>query len=503
MTHHVRLSLRCVRVALVLIAALASVHPAWHVRTLAQSAPLPTAVVKDGDHEALRDLIASGADVDAPHGDGTTALHWAAHRGDAIAFDLLLEAGATADATNDLGATPLWVAARSGSDAIVDRLLAAGADPNASLKMGETPVMVAARSGSLAAVQSLLDYGADANAAERERGQTPLMWAAAQGHAAVVRALVAAGADVHARSTVWNQLENTAGNTNPSGNFRMAHGGSTPLLIVARNGDVETARALVEAGADINDTAAAGTSALVIAAHSGHSALAIYLLEQGAKPNAADAGYTPLHAAVLRSDVALARALLRHDADADAVVEHGTPGRRFGSDFSIRHQAVGANAFWLASMYGELEILRLLAEHGADADAMPATGVSSLQAALGVPMMGRENRRNQVGAPPIDTIDEEQRSLEIVRLVLDSGVDINASDARGNTALHDAVRRGFASVVEFLAESGANLDAANQGGDTPLMLAESRLPIYGTNGLSGTRDNMATLLRRLGASEPQ
>ena len=134
----------------------------------------------------------------------------------------------------------------------------------------------------------------------------------------------------------------------------MAHGGSTPLLFAARTGDVDTARALVDAGADVNDIAGAGTSALVIAAHSGHSALAIYLVEQGADPNAADAGYTALHAAILRSDVALVREQLRHGANPDAVVEHGTPGRRYGADYSIRHQAVGANAFWLASSSAEV-----------------------------------------------------------------------------------------------------------------------------------------------------
>ena len=161
------------------------------------------------------------------------------------------------------------------------------------------------------------------------------------------------GADVRARSTVWHQLENTAGNTNPSGNFKMAHGGSTALLFVARNGDIVTARALIDAGADVDDTAAAGTSALVIAAHSGHGPLGIFLLEAGADPNQAEAGYTALHAAVLRSQVELVASLVDHGADIDALVEHGTPGRRFSGDFSLRHQYVGANALWLAARYGE------------------------------------------------------------------------------------------------------------------------------------------------------
>ena len=125
----------------------------------------------------------------------------------------------------------------------------------------------------------LLEQGANVNTAEDERGQTALMWAVAQRHADIVALLIENNADLHARTEVWYQLENTAGNTNPNGNFRMAHGGSTPLLFAARNGDIDTARVLVKAGADVQDTEASGASALVIAAHSGHESLAIYLLQ--------------------------------------------------------------------------------------------------------------------------------------------------------------------------------------------------------------------------------
>ena len=460
-----------------------------------------TTAVRAGDVARVRALIAAGADVNVPQGDGATALHWAAHRNDPETAVLLIAAGADVDAANALGATPLWLAAANGSAPIVARLLEAGADPNVTLRMGETPLMGAARGGSLPVVARLLAHGADPNAAERERGQTALMWAAAQRHAGVVRRLARHGADEHARSRVWHQLENTAGNTNTSGNFRMAHGGSTPLLFVARNGDVETARALLEAGADVNDTAAAGTSALVITAHSGHGPLAIYLLENGADPNAADAGYTALHAAVLRSEVALAEALLDHGADVNAVVEKGTPGRRFSADYSIRHQAVGGNAFWLAARYGELAIARLLAERGADPHVSPANRMSSLKAAMGVSRNARENRRNRVGAPEMERADMEQLTLELARTILDLGADVNQGDDRGNTPLHDAVRAGFASVVEMLAAHGADLDALNDDGQTPLTLAESSLPVPGTNGLRATRPEIAARLRELGAND--
>lgn len=460
------------------------------------------AAVRTGDLAAARDLIASDADPDAPQGDGATALHWAAHRGDVAAAALLIEAGADVNAANRLGATPLWLAASSGNAPIVEALLAAGANPNVTLRMGETPLMSAARSGNPRVVELLLDHGAAVNALEYERHQTALMWAAAQQHADIVRLLAARGANVHARSRVWNQLENTAGNTNTSGNFRKNHGGSTALLFAARNGDVETARALVEAGADVNDVAAAGTSALVIAAHSGHGPLGIYLLEQGADPNAADAGYTALHAATLRSQTELAAALLEHGAEVDAVVERGTPGRRFSADFSIRHQAVGANAFWLAARYGELEILRMLAARGADPHVSPANRWSALKAAMGVGQISQEDRRNRVDAPnPMDRIDQERLTLDLARTVLDLRVDVNQADDRGNTALHDAVRTGFASVVDLLAAHGADLDVLNDRGQTPLILAETSLPVLGSNGLRSTQPEIAARLRELGADE--
>ena len=452
------------------------------------------------DAQGVRAAIDRGADVNVRQGDGTTALHWAAHRNSHAIARLLLGAGADPNATNDLDATPLWLAAENGSARLTELLLDASADPNLTLAMGETPLMIAARSGASETVALLLDAGADPNAAEVERGQTALMWAAAQGHAHVAQLLIDAGADLHARSRVWGQLENTAGNTNTSGNFRMAHGGSTPLLFAARGGDTATARVLVEAGADPDDTAASGTSALVLAAHSGHGPLGIYLLQQGADPNAAGAGYTALHAAVLRSQMALAEALLDHGAAIDARVEHGTPGRRFSADFSIRHQFIGANALWLAARYGEPRILEILADHGASPYIMPASGMSPLQAAMGVTRNAAENRRNQVDAPEIDQADLEQITLDIVRRIIEMGIDVNLADVQGNTALHDAVRLGFTSVVEVLASNGANLAAANEQGQTALALAERELPVLGSNGLRTTRPEIAELLRRLGAN---
>ena len=313
--------------------------------------------------------------------------------------------------------------------------------------------------------------------------------------------LIENGADLHARTKVWTQLENTAGNTNTSGNYRMAHGGSTPLLFAARNGDIATARVLIEAGANVLDSEASGASALVIAAHSGHQPLALFLLEQGADPNAVAAGYAPLHAAVLRSEVALAAALLDQGAELNALVEHGTPGRRFSADYSIRSQLIGMNALWMAAKYGEVEILELLLERGADPLFVSDRGVTLLQLAMGNSGSSLDHRRDRIGNAAPDLKQEERLTLALARILIDLGVDVNAADDRGQTALHHAVLKNFPSVVEYLAMRGADINSINQREQTPLLLADTPQTIPGTNGLRGTRPEIAAVLRRMGASE--
>jgi ankyrin repeat protein len=463
-------------------------------------APL-IAAVKSVDIGRTRALIGQGADVNAPQPDGATALHWAVHRNNFEAADLLIRSGARVNAVNELGATPLWLSALNGSAPMIERLLTAGANPNIALSSGETPLMTAARSGNATAVRLLLAHGASANAAGF-RGQTALMWAAEQHHAEVAKVLIENGADVHARSAVWKQLENTAGNANPAGDFEMSHGGSTPLFFAARTGDVATGRVLLDGGARIDETAADGTTPLVVAAHSGQGAFAAYLLERGANANAADAGYTALHAAVIRSDLDLVKALLAHGADIDAPVKHGTPGRRLGADYSLRYQMIGTNAFWLAARFGEIPILRVLVEKGADAFTVPKDGTTALKAAMGFVRGFTENRQFRYGVAPMDPGVEEQLTLEAARIAIDLGVDVNAADNTGETALHDAVRRGFDSVIELLAENGADVNARNRRKETPLAMALADRPDIGVSSQDNRgRQSTIALLRKLGAKD--
>src|SRR2546425_1642597 len=320
---------------------------------------------KTADKDAVRALLQKKADVNAAEGDGTTALHWASYRDDLESADLLIRAGAKVNAANDLGVTPLWTASQNGSVAMVAKLLAAGANPNAALLAGETPVMVAARSGKADVVEQLIAKGAHVNA-RGARGQTALMWAVSQKHPDVVKALLAHAADVHARSEVWSEVLAVPPHGHLDYNRAIPHGGDTALMFAARAGDLASAKLLVAAGANVNDADAWGVSATVMAAHAGHGDVVDFLLETGADPNAAAAGFSALHIAVMRRNQKMVSALLDHGADPNAPVRTWTPTRRASDDFNFPPALVGAMPFWLAARFKQPDVMRLLVKHGAD-----------------------------------------------------------------------------------------------------------------------------------------
>ena len=409
----------------------------------------------------MRALLAQGASVDAAEGDGTTALHWASYRDDVETVGLLLDAGADVDVANDLGATPLWAAGQNGSAAMVRRLLAAGANPNLALLAGETPLMVAARSGDPEVVKLLLTHRAEANA-RGARGQTALMWAVAQHHPAVVEVMLAHGADLRVRSDVWSLVMAVPPHGQPEYNRKTPHGGNTALMFAARVGDVASVRHLIAAGANVDDTDARGVSATTLAAHAGFGELVDVLLEEGADPNAADAGFGALHAAVMRRDVRMVGALLAHGADPNAVLRTWTSPRRSSRDLHFSPPLVGATPFWLAARFTAPDIMRLLAARGADplfvhhadykerAYARPhVEATTALMAATG---MGGGRQRAWV---PPDRAEVEALTFEAVQLAVELGVDVNAVDTDDRTALDGARAARLETVVVFLESQGA------------------------------------------------
>lgn len=381
------------------------------------------------------------------------ALLDAAYRDDMAAVETLLNSGAPSNEANDLGATPLWAACRNGNAAMAARLLEAGANPNLSLLRGESPMMIAARGGYARVVELLLARRADPNA-RAPRGQTALMWAAAHRHANVVELLVRGGADVNARTTQWTEMMAVPPHGYRPYNKEIPHGSETALLFAARAGDLESVDILLRHGGNANDADAWGVTALTYAAHGGYTGLVESLLRRGADPNRMEAGFSPLHIAILRRDERMAQALLEHGADANAKLQTWTPERRSSQDLHFDPALVGASPFWLAARYQNPGVLRLLAARGAERavihhsvrvrDATGAARRESTGALLAAMEMGG-------GGPawtPLPRAEVERRILETVKTLVDLGLPVD------ERAVEAANARKLKPVAEFLAAVG-------------------------------------------------
>jgi ankyrin repeat protein len=421
---------------------------------------------RERDTAAVRALLKEKVDVNAPQGDGATALHWAAHWNDVELAALLIGAGANASAADDHRVTPLTLACLNASPAMVRTLLEAGANPNAPSVVGETPLMVAAHTGNVDVVRLLLTRGADPGARETTAGQTALMRAVAQGHAAVVRLLLDSGADVKARST--NRF--------------------TPLLFAAQQGNVEIGRMLVAAGADVNESAPDGiagdtnslrsfkpnteAAALLVAIDSGHPAMARFLIEQRAPPNHKGAGRTALHSAVQQQMPDVVRALLAHGADPNARLERPMPllSRAIVQQHGLEVGTTGATPFWLAASYGDVPMMRLLVEAGADPKLTTTDRTTALMVAAGMDFVEGQDKYGR-RMFTFDTTPIQARAMAAVQYCLDLGLDINAANDRGHTAAHGGVYFGGKTMMPFMVERGAKLDVVNKLGQTPWRIA--------------------------------
>ena len=454
------------------------------------------------DREALRALVQQRGNVNAAQPDGTTALHWAAHWNDLEGVNLLLRAGADAKAVNRYGATPLSEAAALGNAQMIEALLKAGADPKTlTTPDGETVLMTAARAGNADAVTVLLAHGADVNASENYRGQTALMWAAAERHPAVVKLLLEHGADwklrSHERETKMPKLS-AASSVTP-----MARGGLTAFLFAAREGDVDTAKVMLAAGVDIDQVDADGTNALVVSILNKHYSFAKFLLDRGANPNIADEkGRAALYAAIdsrnedysalptrkeddpLGSEEII-QALLDRGANPNAQLTKNLPGRS-GMDSGDTTLDAGTTPLMRAARAGDAAVMRMLLAKGADPKLTTREGNSAFLFAAGVGYRDKNTRGAESGA------------LEAVKIGLEQGQDIHQTNAKDETALHGAALRGADSIVQYLVEHGAKLDAKTKQGFTPLDIAMGKSSF---GALPVPHESTVALIRKLGGVE--
>jgi ankyrin repeat protein len=476
------------------------------VSTVLLSSPLGAAAqtrslvdaIRSRNHQAIHALLDQHANVNAREADGATALHWAVRGDDLETVRLLLRAGASVNVANRYGVTPLMLAATNGSAEITDALLRAGADATASLPEGETVLMTAARTGNPDVVKALIARGADVSARDNWLGETALMWAAAENHAEAARTLIQHGADLNVHSAPTRYPRPTGGQT------LLPRGGFTALMYAARENAMDAARALADAGADLDRGDVDGVTALIVAIINGHYDLAAVLIESGADPDRADTtGMTPLYAAVdmntlqfmhgrppskpsgRLTPVDVVRLLLAYGAQPDLALRapilqrHNTAGNRF--------LGPGTTPLMRAAKSGDVVLMRVLMEAGASPRLRQKNGNTMLMLAAGY---GRRFNQNA------DSLEYETATeadlLNGLKLCTELGLDVNAQNDAGETAMHIAAGE---SIVRYLAAHGGRLDVKNREGKTPYDVAVLRKDGSGRQLLPGT----LVAFRELGA----
>jgi ankyrin repeat protein len=478
------------------------------------------ALARAGDRAGVAALLKARADVNAAQPDGMTALHWAALNNDVALAQLLIGAGAGLNAATRVQAlTPLALAARQGHSPVVAALLKAGADPNQTNDLGTTALMWAAASGSVDVVKLLLDAGADVNRRENTGGQTALMFAAGLNRAAAIRLLAAKATDLNASSAVAKverRMVDADGNPLPAaragqtaeraarGAVAEFMGGWTALHFAARDGFVDAVEALLEGGADVNRLGDGDhTSALILAIENGHFDLAKELVERGADVNRAnDSGMTPLYAVLdcrwapvawdpvpqtskeRTSYMELLAVLASHKADVNSALKTGIWYRPADHNQAWISLA-GSTPFWRAAQANDLAAMKFLMAHRADPKAVSAQKDTALHVSAGVGWAGNFSTTSPEPVLPV-----------VKYLVEELGIDVNAQDKAGYTAVMGAAYRGQNDVVEYLVSKGAKLDFRTARGWSVTDMANG--PSLRTSVPLSHPDTIA-LLTRLGA----
>jgi ankyrin repeat protein len=475
-------------------------------------------------------MITGGSRDDGVNGtdkDGTRPLHWEVRADELEIADLLLKAGADATAQNRLGLTALYLAATNGNGAMIRKLLDHGANANQAEKTGETMLMVTARSGNADAVRAILERKVDPNIAEPQLQLTALMIAAEAGYTDIVRVLLEYKADVNARSRAGaapSRKMPCAGQTGcgshglgivrgglPEQGYRPPiPGAMNSLMFAAREGHVEVARLLLDAGTNVNAVDQNEITPLFMAISSNRIPMARFLIERGANINAKDwYGRTPLFAAVEMRNVDLHYTTFEHmvtAADRKVILDFIGFLLDKGVDPNIRVKEVvplrswmyllggslawvdftGQTPFLLASLSGDVSTMRLLLKHGADPHIATFAGTTPLMAAAGVNWVVNQ------------TYDEGQASLlEAVKLCHELGMDVNATNSMGLTPLMGAANRGSDSIIEFLVSKGARLDAKDKEGRSAFNWAEG---VFLATHAPVPKPSSMTLIQKLGAS---
>lgn len=489
-------------------------------------ADIVTAAKRDDTGAVLTELD-RGADVNTLAPDGTMALHWAVYNDNLELVRFLLDAGADPNAANDYGSTPLSEAAIVANGQVISALLDAGADVNQRGPDGQTPLMVLARGNNVTAARLLLERGAEVDVREAWRDQTALIWAAAQGQAKMVALLLEHGADPNARSRPNDWQRQVSAERR-----RMYRpiGGMTALMYAARQGCVACAEALVEGGADPDIGDPRNVTPLIVAINNFHFDVASYLIEAGASLDVWDWwGRSPLYAAVdmntiphggrpdrrstdATSSLELIEQMLSKGANPNLQLKLTPPYRKRGPDRGCDAMlTTGATPLLRAAKTFDTDAMRLLIDHGANLELPNANGTTPLMAAAGYGSLECDIRGYGPGIPHYLTDDVQEKAIAALRMLIEAGANINAVTIRGRrgrgrgpgqTALFGAAFWGWNDVVRFLVDNGADVDARDSEGRTPVDAALGRAGGHERGSSIQVFETTAALLQSLCDAEP-
>ena len=478
---------------------LRSQAPASGAASAAPIAPATRAAPKTSADRAL-----PAGDVNARAGDGSTPIQWAVYNGDVAEVARLIKAGADVRMANSYGATAMSLAATTGNPALIKLLLNAGADVESANPEGQTALMAVARTGNVEAAKLLLQHGAKVNARESWGQQTALMWAASQKHPEMIRFLVSKGADVNSRGIVRNWDRKVTAEGRPKD---MNRGGFTPLLYAAREGCVECVRELIKGKADINLEDPHGTTPLVLALMNMKFDTAKFLIENGADISLWDYyGQTPLYVAVdmhtvptgFRADVPstdtatsmdIIQMLFDRGANVNVQLKLRPPVRSLlpgdrGAD--VRVLTTGATPLMRAAVAADLPVMEVLLKHGALVDLPLADGTTPFFATV-LTAGTRARAKTQASA------------LDAMRALKKAGADPKARTT-GSTPLLTATTRGWTDVMKELVSYGVDINARDSDGLTALDYALARIRIGFLQQKPPVRNDLAKLLRDMGAT---
>jgi ankyrin repeat protein len=453
--------------------------------------------VSIGDSPGSETAERRNVDVNARAVDGSTALLWAVHEGDAAEVARLIKAGADVSIANDFGVSPMAIAAESADVAVLELLLDAGANVDSPNHDDQTALMLVARTGSVEAAKLLLERGATIDARERFGGQTALMWASARRHPPMIELLVKSGADINARGAVRDYQRHVQAEGRPKS---LDSGGFTPLLYAVRENCRECVAKLLELGADIDLPDPDKVSPVHLAIMNSNWDVARDLIVAGADINQWDIyGEAPLFTIVgnyTRRDsgrmsidppnqvtgTEIMNMLLERGADVNMQLFFRPAGVRGATNWR------GATPLIRAANNADVELVKLLLEKGADATLSLADRQTPIHAVL-------------AGRAP------ERTAMELIQLLHDAGADVNAialvnhiEEVRGGTALHYAVRKRYKEVIRQLASLGIDMNAKDQDGLTALDYTQGRgfMPFMALQ--TPVYEAEAALLRELGAT---